>query len=157
MAHDDLTAETRRNIGGGSFVRIWPSGEWTILHVRSGGMETTTSLREHDAWPLALALSPALARRYEELFAEVRDLRAALFQFQHCDPANAQLLRRVAEEWDCTSSCDKFHVESDTGAMVCSEEDRAGCRSFEAQCLRDLAAAMETRADLPVPTERVPA
>lgn len=144
----ESVAETRRNLGADSFVRIWPSDEWIILHVRSGGVETTTSLRAHDAYPLALALSPDLNREHDERRRKVSDLQQALYQFQWCDTANAQLLRRIADEWDCSGSCDKFHTEWDTGATVCSEEERDGCRALEAESLRDLAKAIETRAAL---------
>lgn len=140
--------ETRRNIGPDSFVRIWPSDEWIILHVRSGGVETTTSLKAHDAWPLALALSPDLASDWKALRGQVSELRQALRELKDYGGANAQLLRHVADEWDCSGSCDKFHTEWDTGATVCSEEERDGCRALEAQGLRDLAQAIETRAAL---------
>jgi hypothetical protein len=37
-------------------IRVWQSGEWTILHVKAGGAETTSSLTRNEARTLSWKL-----------------------------------------------------------------------------------------------------
>lgn len=90
----------------------------------------------------------ALEAENAELRKLLRESQHALWQFKSCGPANIDLLRRVADEWDCESGCEHVSTEWDTGAWTCSEEDREGCRHNDAEALRDLASAIETHESL---------
>lgn len=71
--------ETRIDLAGGGFVRVWPSGEHVILHVRSGGVETTTSLRQEDARTVAegLMVAEMLAFAGPVISEHMAELKAA--------------------------------------------------------------------------------
>lgn len=77
---------------------------WMILHVESGGAVTTTSLRLHEAWDLALLLSPQVKARIASLHEEMCKYRDALWQFKNMPTGISELLKKVADEWDCDSS-----------------------------------------------------
>jgi hypothetical protein len=128
-----------------------------ILNVLSGGAETTTSIRSHEAWDLAQRLSPAWVERFNQVFDENRKLRAAVYEFTY-QTTTAELLERIAGDIDCGDDCDHGHTEHDTNAFVCSRAESAeGCASFDASQLREFAAAIRTRAGLSVePSEPQP-
>jgi hypothetical protein len=131
----------------GNRVGVWFSDEWTILNVCSGGAETTTSIRDHEAWDLASRLSPKLVERMEFLFDKMKEAQNALHQFTWADTI-APLLRKVADDWDCESATCEF-AWSDMGGLACQHmESEKGCRAVEADELRQFANALEVAADL---------
>ncbi len=132
-----------RNFSGGRLGVQEQQGtneNWMILHVESGGAKTTTSLRYHEAWDLALMVSPQVKARLEELFTGRRAAEAALWQFKYADTI-APLLRKIADDWTCDYSCER------AGSSTCHERDD-GCRFVEAEELREFATALELRATL---------
>jgi hypothetical protein len=139
-----------RNFSGGRIgvqQQQGENGDWTILHVESGVGKTTTSLRHHETWDLALMLSPAVKARMEELFAGRRRAENALHQFTWADTLSP-LLRKIAEEWDCDSAQCEF-ASSDMGGLSCPHmDDERGCRAVEADELRQFADALEVAATL---------
>jgi hypothetical protein len=149
-------AETRpwepheRNYSGGRF-GVWHDGRWTMLRVEAGIADATASIEKHEAWDLALRLSPPLKERLTELFDGRRKAEAAVYQFKYM--ANlAPLLRKIADEWDCDSSECEF-AGSDLGALVCPcMDDERGCRAVEADELRQFAEAMETASGIEAPS-----
>lgn len=125
-----------RNYSGGRIGVQEQQGEnenWMILHVESGGAKTTTSLRLHDAWDLALRLSPQLKARLDELFKQARAAEAALHSltWRECDTA---LLRRIADDHSCGDGCDYGGSRA-----PCPKLERDGCRFAEADQMRELA------------------
>jgi hypothetical protein len=138
-----------RNFSGGRIgvqEQQGPDENWMILHVESGVGKTTTSLRHHEAWDLALMLSPQLKARLEELFQGRRKAEAALHQFTWADTL-APVLRKVADEWDCDSSQCEF-ASSDHGGLSCPCIERDGCKAVEAGEMRQFADALELSAKL---------
>ena len=125
-----------RNYSGGRF-GIRQDGEWTILRVESGVGDTTSSLRDHEAWDLALLLSPKLKARLEELFDGRRKAENALhaLTYRQCP---TDTLRRIADERDCGPDC-----ERGSGRVHCPMVDREeGCAGYEAEEIRQLADAI---------------
>jgi hypothetical protein len=55
---DVIAAQSAANMTVDRPWRVWRDGEWTILHIRAGGAETTISLTDGDARQLSAALSP---------------------------------------------------------------------------------------------------
>jgi hypothetical protein len=139
-----------RNFSGGRIGVQEQQGEnenWMILHVESGVAKTTTSLRLHEAWDLALMVSPQVKARLEELFAGRRKAENALHQFTWADTLSP-LLRKIADDWDCDSSQCEF-ASSDMGSLSCPHmDDERGCRAVEADELRQFADALELAAAL---------
>lgn len=133
----------------GNTIRSWVDGEWRILHVKAAGAETTVSLRDHEAWRVARGLSPELAKEMDRLGRRLSEAQAALWTFRNM-PVEPDTLRTIALEWECGADCENGHRESDTNAFVCSK-DGDGCRWAEAEDLRRLAQAIETRASLGPP------
>ena len=109
---------------------------WIILHVESGGVKTTTSLRQHEAWMLAQMISPQLEAERQRVFAEYRAQRDALYAFEWMG-TEADLLRTVADEWSCGDGCEY------AGYGSCPQLERDGCKFAEADGLRGLAAAID--------------
>jgi hypothetical protein len=86
----------------------------------------------------------AISSQIDELRAENRRLRDALFQFNY--PPDPKVLREIADEIDCGNDCEHGHVEWDTNAHNCSRERRAeGCSLAKAWELRQFADAVEVR------------
>jgi hypothetical protein len=132
-----------RNFSGGRIGVQQQQGEhesWMILHVESGIGKTTTSLKLHEAWDLALMVSPQVKERLLELDAARRKADDALHQFKWADTI-APVLRKVADDWDCCPGCDH------EGSSTCHERDE-GCRFVEADELRQFADALEYAAAL---------
>ncbi len=129
-----------RNFSGGRVgVRQQQGADetWTVLHVESGGAITTTSLRDHEAWALALLLSPRLNARLDELFKNWRaaaDANHAL-TYRHTD---TELLRAIADERDCGPYCRR-----QGGYAHCPMIDRGECGFSDAEQLRDLAKGID--------------
>lgn len=117
---------------------------WTILTVLSGDVETTTSIRDHDAWDFALRLSPKLKERLGEVQEEVRTLRQTVFNFTY--PVDPAILRSAADAIDCGEDCEHGHTEHDTNAFVCSRDT---CPFADACELREFATALEAQAARP--------
>ena len=127
----------------GNRVGVLQQDQWTILHVCSGIAETTTSLRDNEAWDLALRLSPALAERLEYLFVQMKKAQSALHQFTWADSLSP-ILRKLADERDCGGSC-----EYSGGAHQCPLMEREeACAYIEADELRQFADALEYAAEL---------
>lgn len=129
-----------RNFSGGRIGVQEQQGRddnWMILHVESGGAKTTTSLRPHETWDLALMLSPQLKARLDELFKQARAAEAALYSltWRECD---TDLLRRIADEHDCGEGC-----EYAGGRWPCPKIEREGCAFADAEQLRDLAKGID--------------
>jgi hypothetical protein len=139
-----------RNFSGGRIgvqEQQGPDENWMILHVESGIGKTTTSLRHHEAWDLALMLSPQVKERLEYLHREMRKAQDALHQFTWADTLSP-LLRKVADEWDCDSSQCEF-ASSDMGSLSCPHiESERGCLAVEADELRQFADALEVAATI---------
>lgn len=110
---------------------------WTILHVESGGRTTTTSLRHHEAWDLALMLSPALKSRLEELFRNWRAAADANHALTY-RATDTELLRSIADERDCGNDC-----ERQGGWAHCPMIDRGECGFADAESLRNLATGID--------------
>jgi hypothetical protein len=111
---------------------------WMILHVESGGAKTTTSLRYHEAWELALLLSPQLKARLEELFEGRRAAQNALHSltWREC---TTDTLRRIADERDCGRDC-----EYNSEGRACPRMEREeGCGFIDAEEIRDLAKGID--------------
>jgi len=134
----------------GNRVGVRTDGDWTILHVLSGGAETTTSIREHEAWDLAMRVSPKLAAMLAEIGAENRRMRDALFKLgPQCRQANIEELQEAAEEVDCGDGCPNHFYDGSCNAHECHRENTdGGCSWLRAESLRELAAALETQAAL---------
>lgn len=109
---------------------------WMILHVESGGVKTTTSLRLNEAWDLALLLSPQLKAELDRRHKSARAAEAALYSltWRECD---TDLLRRIADEHSCGDGCE--HAFGGFGLAGCSQTYRDGCRYAEADQMRALA------------------
>lgn len=128
-----------RNFSGGRIGVQQQQGlnkDWTVLHVESGGVMTTTSMRDHEAWDLALMLSPALKARLDEMFTKWRaaaDANHAL-TYRACD---TDLLRSIADERDCGHDCD--HARYGPCRLV----DRGECGYSDAEQLRELAKGID--------------
>lgn len=125
----------------GNRVGVRFDGDWTILHVLSGGAETTTSIREHETWDLALRLSPKLKARLDELFEGKRAASAALhaLTWRGC---STDLLRSIADEEDCDSAvCE--NAWSDMGGLACAQIDKGTCGAVRAEELRELAKGID--------------
>lgn len=140
---------------GETKVRIWQDGEWSILHIKSPAGETTTSFRSHDAYAVAHALSPGLAKQLAETQERAREAEQALWRFRNLE-ADPDLLDKIADEWSCGPDCDNYRREWDTGAVSCSQDDRDGCRHSEAESLRELAKAIRVRTTLSNPVDTPP-
>ncbi len=123
-----------RNYSGGR-IGVRQDGEWTIIHIESGGAVTTTSVREHEAWDMALQLSPQLKERLATLSEEARAARNALYSltWRECD---TDTLRRIADEKDCGHSCEY-------AGGRCPEIDRDGCALADADSIRELAKGID--------------
>ena len=68
-----------RNFSGGRIGVQEQQGaneNWMILHVKSGGVKTTTSLRLHEAWALARMISPQLEKERQRAAARIAQLEA---------------------------------------------------------------------------------
>lgn len=128
-----------RNYSGGRF-GVWHDGQFTMLRVEAGVADATASIREHEAWDLALRLSPALGERLDYLFKQMKAAQAALHQFTWADTLSP-LLRKIADDWECDADCER------AGSSTCHERDE-GCRFVEADELRQFATALETAAAL---------
>lgn len=113
---------------------------WIILHIESGGVKTTTSLRYHEAWDLALMLSPQLRARLDELFNDARNLRSSLYSLTYRQ-VDTDVIRQIADDRDCGRDCEY-------GGASCPRLDRDGCALAEADSLRDLAKAIDTANDV---------
>src|SRR5665213_453339 len=89
------------NFAGGAFIKVRRDGEWMIVHCRSGGVETTLSLRDHQAFEIAYALTPELNSRFER----ARTAEKALYELQapQVQPSD---LRTIADELDCGADCE---------------------------------------------------
>jgi len=74
------------------------------------------------------------------------EARDALFQFQY--PPCPEMLRKIADEIDCGSSCEYCHTEWDTNAHSCSRSDKGECTGEMAWSLREFADALATRTAL---------
>jgi hypothetical protein len=132
-----------RNFSGGRIGVQEQQGadeNWMILNVESGIAKTTTSLRYHEAWDLALMLSPHVRERLDYLFGAMKKAQNALHQFTWADTI-APTLRKIADDWDCCPGCDR------EGSSTCHERDE-GCRFVEAHEMRECAAALEFAATL---------
>jgi hypothetical protein len=128
-----------RNFSGGRIGVQQQQGaneDWLILHVESGGAKTTTSLRLHEAWELARLVSPQLEAERMHIFHEFRAQRDALYAFEWMGN-EADLLRRIADEWDCGDGCDYASSAS------CPRNDRDGCKLADVDAIRSLAAAID--------------
>lgn len=123
-----------RNYSGGR-VGVRQDGVWTIIHMESGGAVTTTSIREHESWDMALRLSPQLKTRLDELCAESRRQRDALHSLTYRE-VETDLLRRIAGGLDCGEHCD-------FSGHRCPKLDRDGCNRADADGIRELAAAID--------------
>lgn len=135
-----------RNYSGGRF-GVWHDDKFTMLRVEAGVGDVTASIKDHEAWDLALRLSPKLGERLDFLFAEMKKAQHALHQFMWGDSL-APLLRKIADDWDCDSSQCEF-ASSDMGGLSCPHiESERGCRAVEADELRQFADALETFAVL---------
>ena len=133
-----------RNYSGGRF-GVWHDGKWTMLRVEAGIADATASIRDHEAWDLALRLSPAVKDRLDFLFKEMRKAQDALHQFTWADTLSP-LLRKIADDWDCDSAQCEF-ASSDMGSLSCPHiEGEEGCRAVEADELRQFADALEVAA-----------
>jgi len=140
MSADRPWQPWERNYSGGR-VGVRHDGEWTILHILSGGAETTTSLRDHETWSLALDLSPKLKARLDELFEGRRKAEAALHALTWRNCAT-DLLRSIADEEDCDSAvCE--NAWSDMGGLACAKIDQGTCGAVRAEELRELAKAID--------------
>lgn len=129
-----------RNFSGGRIGVQEQQGtneNWMILHVESGCAKTTTSLRQNEAWDLALMLSPQLKARLDQLFNDKRATDAALHSltWREC---STDLLRSIADERDCGSDCDR-----QGGWAHCPLIDRGECGFADAEQLRDLAKGID--------------
>jgi hypothetical protein len=130
-----------RNYSGGRF-GVWHNGKFTMLRVEAGVGDVTASIRDHEAWDLALRLSPKLGERLDFLFGEMKKAQHALHQFMWGDTL-APLLRKIADEMDCGNYC-PF-----AGRGQCPNMERnEGCQAVEADELRQFADALETFAAL---------
>lgn len=140
-----------RNFSGGRIgvqEQQGPNDNWMILHVESGVAKTTTSLRPHEAWDLALMLSPQLKARLDELFKQARAAEAALhtLKVEHRG-ASIDTLRLVADQIDCGDGCEAVGpMDMSTGVRECDLSDRGECPFDHACELRDLASALEAQA-----------
>lgn len=129
-----------RNFSGGRIGVQEQQGateNWMILHVESGGAKTTTSLRHHEAWDLALMLSPQLKARLEELFQGRKKAEAALYSLTYRG-VDTDKLRAIADELDCGTDCDYGG-----GRGQCPKMERDGCDFADAESIRDLAAGID--------------
>ena len=135
-----------RNYSGGRIgvqEQQGPDENWMILHVESGGVKTTTSLRTQEAWDLALRLSPPLKARLDEIHKEVRDCRAAMHSLTY-RKRETDLLRQIADELDCGPDCETVSpMDWSTGTRECPASDRGECGLDKASGLRDLAQAID--------------
>lgn len=135
-----------RNYSGGRF-GVWHDGDWTMLRVEAGMADATASIRKHEAWDLALRLSPDLKDHLAFLFTEMKKAQDALYHFTWAETV-VPTLRKIADEWECDINCDYY------GSSTCHERAE-GCRFVEADELRQFATALETRATLrPASTAR---
>lgn len=116
---------------------------WMILHVESGGAKTTTSLRMHEAWDLALMISPEVKRRLDELLQQLRAANSAVHSLTNRDVDTA-LLRQIADEQDCGANCDY----ASNSAAPCPRAEGDGCHAYDAESLRELAKAIDLGAAL---------
>ena len=123
-----------RNYSGGRF-GVWHNDNFTMLRVEAGIGDVTASIRDHEAWDLALRLSPKVAERLDYLFTEMKKAQDALHQFTWAD-ALSPALRKIADDWDCGADCER------AGSSMCHERDE-GCRFVEAYELRQFADALE--------------
>lgn len=147
------TKITTANIGDGTAVRVWISGEWTILHTRSVGQETTISLSAADAYRIAWAMSP----EFEHRFDEYRAARDALYALSYPD-TDVQYLEAAADRIDCGAECEHSSYDYSCNAHECSkQESKEGCSSEIATNLRDLAKALRTKATTPPAVDTAPA
>lgn len=127
-----------RNFSGGRIGVQEQQGtneNWTVLHIESGGVKTTTSLRHHEAWELALMISPQLKARLDELHDRARATADALhcLTWRECD---TDLLRRIADDRDCGDGCTYSGVR-------CPRIDDEGCAFADAESLRALAKGID--------------
>lgn len=132
-----------RNFSGGRLGVQEQQGaneNWMILHVESGGVKTTTSLRHHEAWDLALMISPQLKAEMERRHAENRQMHDALYQFRYAG-TQADVLRKAADEITCGENC-AYHWD---GRVRCPKAERDGCPYEDANELRELAEAIDTQ------------
>lgn len=136
---------TTTNVNG-TTIRSWIDGEWRILHVKAASAVATVSLRDHEAWRVARGLSPELAKEMDRLGRRLSEAQAALWTFQNM-PVEPATLRAIADEWECGADCENGHRENDTNAFICSK-DGNGCRWVEAEGLRQMAQAIETRIEI---------
>lgn len=136
-----------RNFSGGRIGVQEQQGadeNWMILHVESGGVKTTTSLRHHEAWVLALMISPQLKARLDELQTELRAQRDALHSLTYRG-VETDLLRKLADDQDCGSNCETVGLmDRSTGCHECPASDRGECGLDNAEGLRALANAIDT-------------
>ena len=141
----------------GNRVGVRQDGEWTILHILSGGAETTTSIREHEAWDLAGRVSPKMLTTLQELGAENRSMRDALHELSAvCAAGNAEQLREAAEEIYCGDDCKHHFYDGSCNSHECSLDGTGECGWHRSESLKSLAEALETHAALasapPAPT-----
>ena len=130
-----------RNFSGGRIGVQEQQGaneNWMIIHVESGGVKTTTSLRHHEAWDFALMVSPQLKAEFGRQLDEIRKLYDALHHLI-CRQTDTDLLRQIADDHTCGDSC-----EYGGGQSLCPRIDDTGCKFAEADNLRSLAQAIDT-------------
>lgn len=128
-----MVDKTTRNLDGDASVSVWRDGEWYILHVKSGGTETTISLPDHTAFDIAYALTPELGERHKR-YCDARD---ALYNLTYPD-IDPLMLRQIANEVDC-GDCDYL-------GRQCPKEDRGECGFQTAEGARKLADALDLKA-----------
>jgi hypothetical protein len=108
-------------------------------------MEVTEAMAAAQDKRIADGLA-SVSGQIDELRAENRKLRDALFQFNY--PPDPKTLREIADEIDCGHDCEHGSVEWDTNAHNCSRENRTdGCAASKAWELRQFADAIEATAD----------
>lgn len=112
---------------------------WVILHVESGGVKTTTSLRLHEAWMLAQMVSPQLEAERQRVFAEYRAARDALWSLNNSEAVTDEL-RRIAEKRDYGSNCKHAPL---SGGYCTQFDNESGCGFIEADNIRNLANAID--------------
>ena len=132
------TGDARVNFSSDAWVKVWQDGEWVIVHTRSGGAETTISLRRDQAFDIAFALTSELQAR----FSCAKTAEDALWHFQNIEADPAEL-RYAADEVDCGVDCD--------GGWGIRCLEKGNCKHGIAESLRDLATALERKAQIASP------
>ncbi len=133
-----------RNFSGGRIGVQEQQGtdeNWIILHVESGGVKTTTSLRHHEAWVLAQMVSPQLKAEFDRRLTELRKSMDALHSLTYRG-ADVDLIRSIADDRDCGSYCE--HAFGGFGLSGCHLSSNGECAADDAESLRALATALET-------------